>query len=180
MKETFVLGVDAAWTAHNPSGVALFKCFEKEDKKPQLIKVARSYEEFCCNDKIVWTEPVEGTAPDFEGLLKYCENQGWKVDLISLDIPLSPHPIVGRRLADNNISIAYGAYGAGTHSPSVERPGQISRDIYEQLSHCDFYWAGNAEYRSPAFIEGYPHTAIIELFDYPYRVPYKVENRSKY
>jgi predicted RNase H-like nuclease len=31
-----------------------------------------------------------------------------------------------------------------------------------------------------SFIEVYPHVAIIELFQYQYRFPYKVEKRSRY
>ena len=173
----FVLGVDAAWTAHKPSGVALLKCFEDTSKKPELLRGARSYEEFCSKDRIEWDQIVTSSAPDFIKLIKSCECE---LDLIALDIPLSPKEIVQRRAADEQISKAYGRYGASVHSPGQERPRYISRDIYNQLTRAGFHWAGNSDWRTPSFIEVYPHVAIIELFDYSYRAEYKVEKRRAY
>jgi len=42
-----------------------------------------------------------------------------------------------------------------------------------------FIWNGDAHYEK-TFIEVYPHTAIIELFKYEYRFPYKVQKMNKY
>ncbi len=175
----YVLGVDAAWTEGNPSGVALLR-IDEEKKRIQLVKAARSYQEFCNENEINWSQSATGTAPDFKTLLKYCEDNKWRIALVALDIPLSPKAIRGRRVADEEISRKYGGRGASTHSPSETRPGQLSSDIYQQLLKCGFSWARNLQCIRPSFIEVYPHVAIIELFDYTYRVPYKVEKRSKY
>lgn len=71
----FVLGLDAAWTAHHPAGVALAKIPARG--KPQLVRVARSYEEFCqiaVYDKIGWTAKVHGSVPNIPALLATCES----------------------------------------------------------------------------------------------------------
>ncbi len=139
-----VLGVDAAWTYKNPSGIALVKWSKSE--KPQLVALARSYDEFLVVDgtgRIDWLEKVFGSRPDMSKILNHaCSIGGDKVSVIALDIPLSPRPITGRRVADNKVSSKYGGLGAGTHTPSAERPGELSGYLFESLVNLGFAWAG--------------------------------------
>jgi predicted RNase H-like nuclease len=178
-KSHYVLGVDAAWTETNPSGVALLKCY-KEHKKPELIKAARSYKEFCSGEEIDWNRSASGSAPDFGTLIKYCKVQGYSVDVVALDIPLSPKPIKRYRAADLEISRLYGARGAAVHAPNENRPGKISKVIYDQLVKCSFKWESKMVRSHPSFIEVYPHVAILKLWKYNYRMPYKVDKRHAY
>lgn len=174
--EKYVLGVDAAWTSQKPSGVALLKW--APDSKPVLVRIGRSYDEFCCGE-IVWENTVKGSTPNFSRIVESCLQGNLTIDVVALDIPLSPLPINGRREADRAISRKYGRYGASTRSPSPKRPGGISVIIFKQLSDLGFTWA-NEDIETPAFIEVYPHVAIIELFGCDYRFPYKVQKRSRY
>lgn len=177
----FILGIDAAWTAHHPSGVALVKIPARG--QPQLLHVARSYEEFCqlaSGDKIDWTARVRGSAPDIPTMLAVCQKIcGALPNVVALDIPLSPQPINGRRSADRLVTKNYIARKAGTHSPTAQRPGPISLRLFEQFTRSNFEWQ-HAEVSSPQkknsriFIEVYPHPAIIELLGLPERLKYKV------
>lgn len=170
----YILGVDCAWTAKQPSGVALIRY---EQNRSELVKFGRSYGEFCSDD-VLWYEKAVGTAPDFTVLMEYCRQNGWDVDVVALDIPLAPQLITSRRSCDSAVSRYYGGKGAAVHSPNAERPGQIAVSIYKQLTDAGYVWNGNAN--SKAFIEVYPHASIIELLKLDYRLPYKVQNKKKY
>lgn len=178
--EKYVLGVDAAWTDKNPSGVALLKWVP--NSKPELVRAGRSYDEFYNDGKPVWQNPIEGSKPNFSKIIECCPD---KVDLVALDMPLSPQGITGRREADNAISREYGNRQVSTHSPSSERPGFIATEIFKQLITERFKWANNKCIQTPAFIEVFPHIAIIELFGgddecFNKRFQYKVQKRAKY
>lgn len=169
----YVLGIDAAWTSKGSSGIALLKCLP--DSLPELVRAGRSYEEFCYG-KIDWVKTPQGTLPNFKDIF-YSVNE--KVDIVALDIPLSPKPISGRRNSDNIISHKYGKFGASAHTPSINRPGQISTSIYEQLIKHGYTWSFKHTVLQ-TFIEIYPHTAILELFNFNYRFEYKVSKRTRY
>jgi len=83
------------------------------------------------------------------------------------------------------VTKAYITRKAGTHSPTAQRPGPISRMLFEQLTQRGFEWL-NAE-ASPqqnknarVFIEIYPHPAIIEMLGLTERLKYKVSKLQKY
>jgi len=173
MNSKYVLGVDAAWTYKEPSGVALLKF--SPGSLPELVRAGRSYEEFC-SGKIDWNKPLQGSLPNFNEIFNSVTEP---VDVIALDIPLSPGPITGRRRAEHLISTKYGRLGASTHTPNIDRPGDIATTIYKQLSKLGYSWAYKYA-EMPSFIEVYPHTAIIELFGYSYRFPYKVSKKARY
>lgn len=183
----FVLGVDAAWTAHHPAGVAFVIIPQRG--RPRLLRVARSYEEFCKmndGDGIDWSTKVRGSEPDIPGLLAVCKKMaGATPNVIALDIPIGPQFITGRRVADKMVTSAYISRKAGTHSPTANRPGAISQMLFEQLSACGFEWlhakatfSRNKNFR--VFIEAYPHPAIIELLNLDERLKYKVNKLQKY
>ena len=178
--EQYVLGVDAAWTYKNPSGVALLKWVP--NSKPELVRAGRSYDEFCNIGKPDWQNQVEGSKPNFSKIIECCLE---KVDLVALDMPLSPQEITGRRNADNAISREYGNRKVSTHSPSSDRPGFIATLIFKQLIKERFKWANYKCVKTPAFIEVFPHIAIIELFGsddecFNKRFQYKIQKRAKY
>lgn len=183
----FVLGIDAAWTAHHPAGAALVKIPPRGQS--QLLCVARSYQEFCqlaAADKIEWPARARGSAPDIPALLAVCKKlTGTTPNVIALDIPLGPQPINGRRAADKMVTKAYITRKAGTHSPTAQRPGPISQMLFEQLTHYGFEWlhAGASSRQNKnarVFIEVYPHPAIIELLGLAERLKYKVSKLQKY
>lgn len=172
-----ILGVDAAWTSKEPSGIALI---QKESEKYRIVKLGRSYQEFTSDQEGLALERPKGTMPDFNALLLMCDRLGHKVNVVALDIPLSNEEINGRRLCDNEISRVYATRKASTHSPNVNRPGPISNNIRDQLSESGFKLALESGMLCPIFMEIYPHTAIIELFNLEERLKYKVSRRSKY
>ena len=175
----YILGVDAAWTAHHPSGVSLL-CYQP-GQPLRIVKIARSYHEFLARDAPDWAVKPVSSSPRLTEVLAYCHRRGYEVAVVALDIPLAPQPVRGYREADRALTRAYSRRGAPVHSPTPVRPGVISEVIYQQLTEAGFQWAGSrAVLDQPSFIEVYPHAAIIELFNYPYRLPYKVQKRGQY
>jgi predicted RNase H-like nuclease len=182
-----VLGIDAAWTVHHPTGVALVKVPPRN--RPRLLRVACSYEEFCRmnnNDGIDWSSKVHGSEPNIPALLAACATiAGAMPNVVALDIPIGPQRITGRRTADKMVTRAYISRKAATHSPTANRPGPISRILFEQLSACGFKWLHaqstiSRNKNSRVFIEAYPHPAIIELLGLEERLKYKVGKLQNY
>lgn len=174
----FILGVDAAWTFHNPSGIALLEV--TSGAKPQLVHLARSYAEFL-KGEIRWDTPVADTPSQLPELLAYCQTHFGIVQVVALDIPIGPQPVRFYREADRAVTRQYGGRGASVHSPTPQRPGPLADLLYQQLTEVGFHWAGLTVIdHQPSFIEVYPHVAIIELFGYSYRLPYKVQKRNQY
>jgi len=180
-----ILGVDSAWTESEPSGIALVS--RTDEQPPRLLAVGRSISEFNqggINSFDTWLNSVSHQKTSVELAVRNTNHKYGKVECISLDIPLSPLPITGRRAADNRISVAYGSRWASTHTPSSSRPGPISDAIFHQLSSLGFRWAGSTQTSSateaPSFLETYPHPVIVEMMGLEKRLPYKVMRRSKY
>lgn len=173
-----VLGIDAAWTYTNPSGVALAK---ETEEGWELVTVSTSYEEFNslsgegCYEKV--SNPFIPSATE---LLNTCNRWlGRSVDLVAIDMPLSHAPITGRRAADNAVSKEYGGRNCSTHSPSSERPGSISSDLNRGFTLAG-YPLQTKEIRPPGLIEVYPHPSLVELADAPERLKYKLAKTRKY
>lgn len=178
-----ILGIDAAWTAKNPSGVAVLQF--KEQLAPRLELLGRSYDDILSlkkGDQLNWNEKVGGSAPHIAKVVRHIENELQdEVSLVALDIPLSPEPITSRRAADSIISQLYGSKYASTHSPTLERPGKIADTIYQELTSEGFIWAGmSVPLGKRVFAEVYPHTAIIEMLKLEKRLPYKESKIRKY
>ena len=167
-----VLGIDAAWTMNNPSGIALVEC---KGQTINLLALAASYPAFI-------GDPVQGPAPHLAQLCRIAgQNNPSQVQVIAADIPLAYTPITGRRKSDNAVSKAYGAKWAAVHSPTAARPGALSTEFVLQAQVLGFSLTteGN-QVPGPKLLEVYPHAAIIEMMQLSYRLPYKVTNRSKY
>ena len=166
-----VLGIDAAWTAREPSGVALAV---ETAGGWRLAAVEASYEHFIglAKGAAPGEERPRGSAPDAATLLGAAQAIcGRGVDLVAVDMPLSRQPIAGRRSCDGEISRAYGAKGAGTHSPSAMRPGKISDLLRESFEERGYGLCTKQPARG--LIEVYPHPALIEFFEESRRLPYK-------
>lgn len=174
-----VLGIDAAWTATEPSGVPLAK---ENESGWELVAAEPSYRHFVARaggEDISRTRPA-GSEPPIAGLLEACVAlTGQRPDLVAIDMPLARSPIVRRRFADNAVSKAYGARKCGTHTPSATRPGNMSDFLTARLSAAGYPLATKA-ITPPCLIEVYPHPALIELMSAPERLPYKVAKMSKY
>jgi predicted RNase H-like nuclease len=180
-----VLGIDAAWTLHNRSGVALV---EEIAGGWRLTAVAASYGRFhglASGPQIKAEEPKEAW-PDPVALIETCRRlTGRSPDLVAVDMPLSLKPICGRRVSDRQLSKAYGAKKCATHSPSAVRPGKISdnlREAFEGCGYCLRTAPGPPEttMETPGLIEVYPHPALVELMNAPERLKYKAGKIANY
>lgn len=203
-----LLGIDAAWTATNPTGLALLR---PEGERPRLLRIARSYDEALVIG--------EGESPDWLAPLKVGPDalpdvlKSWgPVALAAVDMPLARSPITGRRPADTAVSKAYGGRKAAVHSPSAERPGAVGVQLHKALEQAGLSLLTTSEtalatgaaanapvasatagdggkalaaVSSPApdgrwFFETYPHAAIIEMMQLSRRLPYKVGKRGSF
>ncbi|RUZ81270.1 DUF429 domain-containing protein [Mesorhizobium sp. M7A.F.Ca.US.006.01.1.1] len=171
-----VLGIDAAWTMTQPSGVALVI---ENSNGWELRAVAASYRAFCSiaeGNAVSHSNPAPGAQ---EVLTAASALAGLPVDLIAVDMPLSRTPIQARRASDDSVSRAYGQRWASTHTPSAFRPGAVSDALrfgYEQRGY-ELRTSGDV---SSGLVEVYPHPALIEFAASERRLPYKFGNRRKY
>jgi predicted RNase H-like nuclease len=173
-----VLGIDAAWTEKQPSGVAL--AVEAEGGW-RLAAVEAPYGQFVAraNGAPLGEERPRGDKPNAAALLEAARTIcGRKVDLIAVDMPLSRLPITRRRRCDDDISRAYGAKGAAVHSPGAERPGKISDALRQEFEALE-YGLCTAPPAS-GLIEVYPHPALIEFLKEPRRLEYKAAKTRVY
>jgi predicted RNase H-like nuclease len=177
-----VLGIDAAWTLTNPSGVALV---EETPVGWRLRAVESSYDGF---HALAGGAPPDasrptGSRPDAGRLLATCRNlTGRFPDLVAVDMPLSRLPIVGRRLCDRLVSSAWGARKCATHSPSAVRPGRISDELRGEFEAAGYVlWTRESAAKAgPGLIEVYPHPALVELTGAASRLPYKAGKTKGY
>ncbi len=157
-----VLGIDAAWTAHNPSGIALVV---ETAGGWRLVAAEPSYDRFLARAggrPVAGLRPM-GSLPDAAALLTAAKTLGGTdVSLATVDMPLALTPITGRRVSDRTISSAYGARKCATHAPSAERPGPISDKLREDFGSLG-YSLLTGTVCSPGLAEVYPHPALVEL-----------------
>lgn len=173
-----VLGIDAAWTAGRPSGVALVR---QQAGRWCLRAVAASYDHFLSLGR---GDPPRGaptgSVPDVAALLTAARRiAGAPVSLIAIDMPLAIDPIVGRRPSDNAIARAFGARHCSTHSPSAQRPGPLSDTMRAGFAAAG-YPLRTGDATAGGLIEVYPHPALVVLAQAPRRLPYKAGNSAKY
>jgi len=178
-----VLGIDAAWTEREPSGVALI---QGEGDGWRAVAVAPSYEAFVAVSRgtpVDWQAGrFAGSQPNIPELLKAAQEMATAtLSVVAVDIPLARAPITSRRAADSKISTSFGSQGCSTHSPSAVRPGPLSETLMAQLVAEGFPLATTSAIDgSPCTIEVYPHPALLMLLGRSYRLPYKVSRSSKY
>ena len=170
-----VLGIDAAWTSKQPSGVALVVA---GGQGWRLEAVAPSYAHFM--GAVTRDASPVGSTPQPEALLAAAaELSGRAVDLIAVDMPLARSPICKRRASDLKISRDYGARHCATHSPSAERPGKISDKFTRDFAAAGYPLQTERPVER-GVIEVYPHPALIELTGAAKRLEYKVARAARY
>ena len=177
-----VLGIDAAWTAHQPSGVALV---QQQVNGWCCLALAPSYSSFQAladGMPVDWTAKAMGHAPEVAALLAASERlAGRPVDLLAIDMPLSTLEIDGRRVADQQVSQEYGSCGCAVHTPTRERPGAMADRVRCELDSMGYPLLTSAAHPgAPGVLEVYPHVALLTLLGADYRLPYKVSRSSKY
>ncbi len=179
-----VLGIDAAWTAKEPSGVALL---EGSPGEWRCVTVTPSYDSFLALAEGVpvdWTVKARGAIPEASHLIGAAKRMlgGGEVAVVTVDMPLATVPITERRTADSAVSRVYGGRGAAVHSPSAERPGSISDQLSEGFAAAGFPLATSTTPVGTAhrLVEVYPHPALITLTEASYRLPYKVSRSRRY
>ena len=174
-----VLGIDAAWTPAQPSGVAVAA---ERNGLWHLVSVAPSYERFIAPTTASEAAPADakGSLPDPARLLQaaslYCE---CPIDIVAIDIPLSHEPITRRRTSDDAVSRAYSASWCATHTPSAMRPGMLADRLKDAFAGAGYPLA-TQRLHERALIEVYPHPALVELARAEKRLPYKVQKAVKY
>ncbi len=173
-----VLGIDAAWTLNQSSGVALLS--QKGPDAPwRLVAVEPSYQDFYALADGSEPSSIDNN-PDAARLLESCRRLcGLPPDLVAVDMPLARHPISGRRVSDNKVSSVYGARLCGTHSPNGIRPGCISEQLVKGFAQAG-YDLQTQTIKTPGLIEVYPHPALVELANAPKRLCYKVSRVRSY
>jgi predicted RNase H-like nuclease len=181
---TAILGIDAAWTAAEPSGIALV---ELTQGGWQSIAIAPSYNAFIMlseNKRIDWNEnPIKGSPPDMASLLSAAMKiSGKKIHIIAIDMPISLVPFKTRRVADNKISKEFGSRWCSAHSPNSDRPGELGRSVSTSLIESGFKLAveNSVNNESPYLLEVYPHVGLLSLLQRKKRVPYKISKSKKY
>ncbi len=173
-----VLGIDAAWTATEPSGVAL--AVETKDGW-RLATVDASYGHFLerrDGADLGLGRPRGATAEAARLIAAVSRLVGQAPDCVAIDMPVGPQPITGRRACDNAISRRYGGRKAAVHSPNAVRPGPISDALRAGFAALGFPVC----LAPPAhgLIEVYPHAALIEFMSEKERRPYKAAKTTTY
>ena len=173
-----VLGIDAAWTATEPSGVAL--AVETEGGW-RLAAVEAGYDHFV--ERADGADPGLGrprgaTAEAARLVAAVSRLVGRGPDCIAIDMPVGPNPIIGRRACDDAISRCYGERKAAVHSPNAARPGPISDALRAGFAALGFPVCVAPPARG--LIEVYPHAALIEFMGEPERLPYKAAKTTTY
>lgn len=179
-----ILAIDAAWTAQQPSGVALLA---EQDGRWTCAALAASYADFyklAEGGEIDWSAKPDGESPDIDKLLASAEklSANHPVSIITIDMPVSTVPISGRRQAEQAISQSFGAMGCAAHSPSSQRPGSITT-AYTESCFKKGYKLGVTTTRAGTtnrLLEVYPHPALLRLMVKDYRLPYKAGKTTKY
>lgn len=181
-----ILGIDPAWTNHQPSGVALI---QGEEERWSVVCVAPSYEAFiACSQgsSLDWgASKFTGSWPNVNRLIDAARkmiSDDAELSVVAVDIPVATVRFESRRLADDAISRAFGGRGCSTHSPSSDRPGLLGRDLMDQLTANGFPLATKALPTdvTRCTLEVYPHPALLSLLHCDYRVSYKVSSSNRY
>ena len=179
-----ILAIDAAWTAIQPSGVAVVA---NDSSGWQCKAVAPSYEHFfdqAATKILNWPNGrLSGSTPDVPQLLKAAQQiAGMPIDLVTVDMPLSTISFSSRRIADNAISIEFGGRWCSAHTPNANRPGKLGARLSNDFAAAGYTLATTETPKcsTPHLIEVYPHPALLSLLKCGRRVPYKVSKSIRY
>lgn len=132
---TGILGIDAAWTEKEPSGIALL---EGSPGSWRCVTVTPSYDSFLAlaeGTSVDWTIRARGAVPEAGRLVAAAERllDGQKIAVVTVDMPLSTEPILG---VARPIPLSPGS-SAARAAPSTRRapsgPGRSARKSGKDL-----------------------------------------------
>ena len=137
-----VLGIDAAWTAKEPSGIALL---EGSPGEWRCVTVTPSYGSFLALAEGVlvdWVAKAKGAVPEASRLLAAAERLlgGGEVAVVTVDMPLATVPISGRREADSAISRVYGVGARRCTRPAPSDPASSATVFLRTSRPRGFRW----------------------------------------
>jgi predicted RNase H-like nuclease len=153
----------------------------------ECVALAPSYDSFinlADGVPVNWGARHIGSKPNPSGLIEASKELlgGRRVNIVTVDMPVSTVAIVGRRGADEAISDEFGDAGCSTHSPNAFRPGLISQTFSDAFAVSGFPLATTTTHAptAPRLVEVYPHPALLKLTGCDYRRPYKCQKTTKY
>jgi predicted RNase H-like nuclease len=181
---TSILALDPAWTATEPSGVALL---HQVKDRWRCIGLAPSYSQFvelANGTPVDWTKPPSAGRPDVDALMGAARTllDGEGVDLVTIDMPVALTAIRKRREADSAVSVKFGSKGCSTHSPSDVRPGEIGSALTERFKELGYPVATVETPVGTTYVlaEIYPHPALLHLLGKDFRYKYKISRANEY
>lgn len=175
-----VLGIDAAWTAHGSSAVALL---HTGSQARRIIAVAPSYTSFvglADGRPVDWSRASKGPLDVGQLLNAAVRLAGSPVDVVAIDMPMSRASITGYREAERKLSSAFGAFQVSTHTPNQERPGAHGRRITSDFSGAGFRLATALTPMPLSLVEVFPLAALLRLMGLSKRPAYKANKTTKY
>lgn len=178
VSEPAVLGIDAAWTLSEPSGVALW---QRVGVRWSCLRVAPSYAGFC--GRIAWDGEISGGAINVREILETCRRLlgGALPIVVAVSIPLARAPITTRRSCDTLINTRFHQRKCSIQGPTPQRPGAVGLRLHRGFTAAGFELVTTRWTMPPAsLIEVYPHVALLGLMNRPERVPYKVHKTQTY
>jgi predicted RNase H-like nuclease len=181
---TSILALDPAWTATEPSGVALLHQVKDRWK---CVGLAPSYNQFldlANGTPVDWTKAPKAGRPDVDALMGAARTllDGDRVDLVTVDMPVALTAIRKRREADSAVSQKFGSKGCSTHSPSEVRPGEIGAQLTERFKELGYPVATVETPAGSTYVlaEVYPHPALLQLLGKDFRYKYKISRANEY
>lgn len=180
-----MLGIDAAWTVTEPSGVALIEAI---DGRWSCRALAPSYEQFIRLARgipVDWAGTPRGSTPAVADLVRAAERLSLKrqpVHLVAIDMPLSLAPLTGRRAADRAVTSQFARRYCGTHSPTLERPGEWGATLTRSFVAAGYPLATTTADLDQGrhLLEVYPHPALLALLTVPMRFEYKASRSARF
>lgn len=152
MTTAVALGLDLAWSAHNPTGACALAA-----------------------DGAVVDEGMLGSDDE---IIDWIEAHIYGPATIAIDAPLQVPNETGRRPCESELHREYGSRKAGPHSSNRTRllatHGQIRGEVLATRLGglgCGGPWSGSDR----TLLEVYPHPAIVEAFGLSERLAYKAK-----
>jgi predicted RNase H-like nuclease len=181
---TSILSLDPAWTATEPSGVALL---QQSKDRWRCVGLSPSYSQFvelANGTPVDWKKVPSAGRPDVDALMGAARTllDGEAVDLVTIDMPVALTAIRKRREADSAVSQKFGSKGCSTHSPSEVRPGEIGSALTERFRELGYPVATVETPVGSTYVlaEIYPHPALLHLLGKDFRFKYKIGRASEY